>query len=159
MEDKQLNIIKEVLKKADSEDKFIFLKGGWNIDLAYGKKTREHWDVDFHYELKDKDFWKNWTIESGGSFEDINDWYFVSRLDDVVIDFEGVKVKGDKLEWVHGRESLISDVVEKATYDGNDYNRMKLNVEKYLKEKSKKIRDKDLHDIKTISEIEEKQDS
>lgn len=154
MEDKQIRIIKKVLKEAERNNKFIFLKGGWNIDLAYGKKTREHWDIDFHYDLADKEFWRKWTIQLSGTTEDVNDWYFASKIGDIIIDFEAVKIKGDKLQWVHGRESLISDVVEETEFEGIKYNRMKISVEKYLKEKNQKIREKDIHDINTISKIE-----
>lgn len=52
----QIKAIIEIFEIASRENKLIFLKGGWNIDLSYGQITREHEDIDFHFEKKDYDF-------------------------------------------------------------------------------------------------------
>jgi Aminoglycoside-2''-adenylyltransferase len=61
--DPQLNRIAVIMK----ESKFPwFIAGGWAIDLAIGKKTREHEDIDivvFRENIQDVlDYFKNWEI-------------------------------------------------------------------------------------------------
>ncbi len=154
---RQLNFIEEILQVAQENNKFIFLKGGWNIDLSFGRPTRHHDDIDFHFDIKDIDFWKAWFKKHSFSVKKETDWYFVFSKGNIHIDFGGVEVSKDKLIWEQGNSSKISDVIEPATWRNVKYNKMKLGVEEYLKNKYAQnghgLRKKDLHDLRIIKTI------
>jgi len=154
---RQLAIIKKIFQTARNEDKFIFIKGGWNIDLNFGKITRDHQDIDFHFDKKDAESWKDWFKQHGFEIEEKNEWSLIFSLGGISIDFEAVQLSGQKIVWKQGHASEISEVVEEGKYLGTTYKRMKLDVEKYLKQKSakegKKLRKKDLHDLALIKQI------
>jgi len=71
---KQLAFVLEMLEHARTNDKLVFIKGGWNIDLQYGEQTRAHGDVDLHYDVADSDFWRVW-FESKQFWEDKQEEY------------------------------------------------------------------------------------
>jgi len=160
---RQLAMIKKIFQVAQNQDKFIFIKGGWNIDLSFGRPTRHHKDIDFHFNKKDKNFWKKWFKKRGFMIEEKDDWYLIFSLDDIAIDFEAMQLSGQKIIWKHGHTSKISEVVEDDKYLGNIYKKMKLYVEEYLKHKSakegKKLRKKDLHDLAFIKQMKIKKPS
>lgn len=154
----QLRIIRSIFAEAEEDNKFIFIKGGWNIDLSYGSQTRKHKDIDFHYDLKDRKFWENFFEEKGFK-EEKDGWSSIfTNSDGIVVDFEGVSVSGEILTWNHGGSSKSQDVFEDKDYSGLRFKGMKLNVEKYLKLKSakegKQLREKDKHDLALMEEVD-----
>lgn len=157
MNQKHLKIIKKIFKTSDQENLLVFIKGGWNIDLAYGEQTRIHDDIDFHYDLRDKNKWQEFFRREGFDQEAVDDYYSVYRKDGIVIDFEGFKLDGESIIWSHGGSSKSEEVFEESVYEDIDYKRMKLDLELYLKEKSiaanKSNRSKDEHDIQLLKKI------
>lgn len=145
-----IQIIKDIFKIADEQNKFIFIKGGWNIDLSHGKQTREHEDVDFHYDLKDKLFWQQYFQEKGFKPEIKDDRYTVYEKEGSKIDMEAVVVSENTITWKLGGTSKITDVCEEKVFSGFKFRGMKLGVEKYLKEKHAERREKDKHDLEII---------
>jgi hypothetical protein len=154
----QLRLIFEVFERAKRDNKFIFLKGGWNIDLSYGKVTREHDDIDFHYDISDYDYWKPW-FERRGFKEEVRDEFYSIYSSPVgfYVDMGGFKYdpQTKKITWKHGVVSDVEDVVEDKEYKGESYLGMRLGVEKYLKLKHEDFgtREKDLHDSKILDEL------
>jgi hypothetical protein len=149
----QLKIIRETFSYAQDNKSFIFIKGGWNIDLAYGEQTRKHGDIDFHFYIKDTDFWINWFKTKEYTVEVVDPWYSIFRRNDIQLDFEAVDIKNDLLIWKHGGDSKKDDVVEKRTLGEIEYMGMNLGVEEYLKNKDPNIRSKDRHDLEILSNL------
>lgn len=153
----QLKIIKEIINNAEIENKSIFVKGGWNIDLSYGKQTREHGDIDFHYDLRDKKYWRKFFEARGYSTNKQDDWYTIFKNNGVQIDFEGFKLSGNNITWKHGGTAKLEEVCKEKKYDDFRFKGMKLGVEKFLKEKAtnegQKMREKDKHDFKIIDKL------
>jgi lincosamide nucleotidyltransferase A/C/D/E len=153
-----IETIKQIFDTARMNNRLLFIKGGWNIDLAYGEQTRHHDDIDIHYDLADRDFWRGYFNENGFQEKVKDDWYSVfKRGEDITIDFEGVGVAEKTITWSHGGQSNRKDVYEKRTYADFEFAGMKLNVEKYLKEKYREegnsLREKDNHDLDLIDRI------
>jgi hypothetical protein len=154
----QLNIILKIFKQANKNNKLIFLKGGWNIDLSYGRVTRKHDDVDFHYDVSDYSYWKDWLEKRGFKEEKQDELYSIFRSPSgCQIDMEGFNydAKNKLITWNHGGNSKLNDVMEKKRYGGQEYSGMKLEVEKYLKTKHKDYgkRNKEKHDLRLINQL------
>lgn len=157
--DSQLKLIIDVFDSSKKDKKLIFLKGGWNIDLSYGKVTRPHEDVDFHFNLADKKYWQNWFTKKGFTELPQNDYYskYVSP-EGFSVDVEGFKYepKTETITWADGGVSKYDEVVEKKEYKGKKFLGMKLSVEKYLKMKKMKDlgkRKRDIHDLEIIEKV------
>jgi uncharacterized protein YneR len=78
-----------------------FVSGGFAIDFAYGKLTREHDDIDLLVEEKDFLIWKNWFIDNGYNlqlFKSKNpDYACIMVRDKVHIDLGCVYFEDDKM--------------------------------------------------------------
>ena len=154
----QLQHILDVFREAGTHNKFTFIKGGWNIDLHYGKPTRTHDDIDFIFDIIDKEFWKVCHYQNSFSTEIVDEFYSVYRNElGIVADFEGVSIKDTDIIWKHGGVSPIDQVVERVKHNNTEFLGMKLNVEKYLKEKGRKegkeTREKDTLDVEIIDKL------
>ena len=153
---KQLELIKLVFLTADEHNKFIFLKGGWNIDLSYGKITREHEDVDFHYNVRDKIFWQEWYSNKGFTKNPQTNFYTIyNSPDDYHVDMGGLELDKNTITWNHGGIAEIEEVVKEKKFETMHFLGMKLNVEKYLKLKHKDFgkRKRDTHDLNILNEL------
>lgn len=147
----QLAIIRDIFTKAYENNLFIFIKGGWNIDLHLGKQSRDHDDIDFHFNINDKEFWKNYFEDRAFSKEE-NKFSLTFKKDDLTIDFRGIRISSNEIIWDHGGRSKISEVCEEKVFQNFTYRGMLLSVEKYLKER-KPLRNKDKKDLEILNKL------
>lgn len=156
---KQFKLILDLFSNANKNKKLIFILGGWNIDLSYGKITREHADVDFLFDINDYKYWKEWFLALGFKEKKVDAYYSVysSSRKDLSVDMEGFNYDKELqvIAWKDGRTSPINEVVEMKKYNRLEFTGMKLSVEKHLKYNHKDYgkRKKDLHDVKLLEKL------
>lgn len=62
---KLIDLLLDIAKIAQKENKKYYIGGGFSIYLTLGKILRNHEDIDFYPDKKDKQWWKNWFIKKG----------------------------------------------------------------------------------------------
>ncbi|PIY97053.1 MAG: hypothetical protein COY66_01460 [Candidatus Kerfeldbacteria bacterium CG_4_10_14_0_8_um_filter_42_10] len=56
---------KKISILADKKNKKFIFDGGFGLDIAYGKITRNHGDIDAQVEKDDLEFWKEYFVKEG----------------------------------------------------------------------------------------------
>ncbi len=93
MNTKQLEIIKNIVIRAEEEGLVLWLDGGWAIDFLLGKISRDHSDIDIVFEITKKDIYKKILSDLGFSDKEDTDYGFLSFNDSILIDSESCEMK------------------------------------------------------------------
>ena len=161
-----IQIIMNLATIASLNNKLLIVQGGFAVDLAYGRLTRVHDDLDLITLESELDFFKEELIKLGhkmGSY-DPNGYSFFAEKEGIHIDFDSVQID-ESLDQVSDFDQpyryiwpvKASELFSQIEVDGVVINYANPSLVKEFKEilikSGKEKRAKEDHDLKILNSV------